>query len=93
MARYRIAHDLDHTWLRYDETNQIYFWGEGYESAKLFSNYKEARAALETVEVEKRCYGFPYKPTFMKFYDSDEHRAKEEKYLENKKLLRDWGEI
>ena len=92
MARYRIAHDLDRTWLT-KQPDGSFHWAPNYEAAELFPNYRKARAALETVPVEKRMYGFPYKPLFMKFYDSEQHREQEEAYKANLKLLRDWGEI
>jgi hypothetical protein len=91
MARYRIAHDLDRTWLSKKEDG-TFFWGE-YEGCELFPNYKKAKEALDSVPVEMRMYNTPYKPRFMKFYDSEEHRKKEEAYRDNMRLLRAWGEI
>lgn len=90
MARYKIAHDLDRTWVSKDEYG-FYYWGDSYSSATLFPNYKAAKTALETLPVEKRMYGFPYKPLFMKFYDSGEHFKQEQEYLSNKRILRDMG--
>lgn len=89
MARYRIAHDVDRTWLCWDDQTQKYFWGL-YASASLFLNYKDARAALDTMSVEKRIYGFPYEPKFMKFYDNDDHYKRENEYLANKRLQSSW---
>lgn len=91
MARYRVAHDIDRTWLCESESGELY-WGP-YEESKLYRNFKTARAALDMSPNEPRMYGesLHTKARFMKFYDSNEHFEKERKYLENKRLLRDWG--
>lgn len=92
MARYRVSHDLDRTWIT-KKADGTFCWAEDYKSAELFPNYKAARAALDSMPDEMRLYNESYKRKvrFMKFYDSDEHFKQEQEYLENKRTLRDWG--
>lgn len=86
MARYKIAHDLNRTWLCRDGNG--FKWGD-YENATLFPNYKEAKRALDTMPEERRMYNAPYKPAFMKFYDSEKHLEQEREYLKIKRFYRD----
>jgi hypothetical protein len=73
-----------------------FFWYTGEDAIKkshLFQNYKEAKAALDSLPDEKLMYNESYKKkcTFMKFYDNDEHYKREQAYLEDKRVLRSWG--
>jgi hypothetical protein len=96
MARYHIAHfPRSKTWMCKNEDG-AFFWYEGddaYKKAHKFDNYKQARAALDTLPDEKLMYGESYKTKchFMKSYDSDEQFKQEQAYLENKRTLRSWG--
>lgn len=91
MARYRISHDLDRTWIG-KKPDGTYHWVD-YKNAFLFPNYKAAKEALYSMPDERRMYGesFRTKVHYMKFYDSDEHFKQEQAYLENKRVLRSWG--
>lgn len=94
MARYRVSHAVTrNTWI-HKNPDGTFRWDEGSKQAELFPNYKTAKAALDSLPIEKLMYNVDYrtKCTFMKFYDSDEHYKQEQAYyLENKRLLRDWG--
>jgi hypothetical protein len=96
MARYRLAHyPRRSTWMCKNEDGS-FFWYEGDDASKKahqFDNYKQARAALDSLPDEKLMYGESYKKRviFMKFYDSDEHYKQEQAYLDNKRTLRSWG--
>lgn len=65
MARYKVAHDLHpRTWIGLDSEGK-WAWLP-YEQAYKFQNYFKAKEALDSLPVERRMYGFPYKPHFMK---------------------------
>lgn len=95
MARYKIAHyPKSQTWLcEIDGKYQWYTGEDAVRKAHRFQNYKEARAALDTLPDEILMYGESYKMKchFMKFYDSDEHFKQEMQHLRDKRLLRSWG--
>lgn len=95
MARYRIAHYPSRdTWLCRSDDGSFY-WKESCKAseAHLFPNYRQARAALDSMPDEKLMYGESYKTKclFMKFYDSKEHFEQEQEYLADRRVLRDWG--
>lgn len=95
MARYHISHyPRRNTWLcEIDGKYQWYTGLDAYKKSYRFPNYKEARAALDTLPDEKLMYGESYKMKcyFMKSYDSDEHFKQEMQHLRDKRLLRDFG--
>lgn len=96
MAQYRVAHDLDRdSWINLttDSDREVkYAWGP-YETRYTFPNYQSARAALDSLPDEKRMYGESYKKRvkFMKHWDSSAEMEREMRYLDNKRLLRNWG--
>lgn len=95
MARYHISHYPKHnTWLCKTGTQFYWYTGEdAHRKAHRFQNYKEARAALDTLPDEKLMYGESYKMKchFMKSYDSAEHFKNEMESIRSRRLLRSWG--
>ena len=94
MARYRVGHDLDRTWICKADDGSFY-WGnpKSLKDSVLFPNYQAAKAALESLPDETRMYGVSYrrKVMFMKFYDSEEHREREEEARKTRRFLRNAG--
>lgn len=91
MAKYRVSHDIDRTWICRDPDGK-YTWGL-LKDAVLFPNYRTAKAALDSMPDEKRMYNELYRKRcyFMKFYDSVEDMRREDEYKANKRLLESWG--
>lgn len=76
MARYKVAHDLDRTWVGRGPNGE-WAWVP-YERAFKFSNYFKAREAVDSMPDEKRVYGFSYKQriNFMKVEYTDEEKSR-----------------
>lgn len=62
MAKYKVAHRLDQTWII--ETDDGFDWGP-YEKSKEFQNYFKAKAALDSLPIERDSYNFPLNHYFI----------------------------
>lgn len=64
MARYKVAHWLDRTWVGLKSDGS---WGwVPYKEAFKFDNFFKAKSAVETLPIARDSYGIARKPSFMK---------------------------
>lgn len=88
MARYKVGHDLDRTFIGKGE-NGNWDWVP-YAQAFKFANYFRAKEALLSMPDEKRMYGFSYRPKciFMKVEYTEAEKA-----MPGNEWMRDTGSL